>query len=181
MGDWPESGPDRITKLFQTAKKIKQIAKQYYIWVSDNGWYFLSKGDELTGGIKFSNKLIVGNAYKHVEVIYILPEYRKTSAAHWLIYGIKEIIALPIIADGAIFTGGQELITALIKHKASRVSSINTKTGEISPLNGLINNPDLAYLFEANNLGFGKNYFMESSDDQHPDWMWFDAAIFSLF
>jgi hypothetical protein len=181
FGDWPETGTDRIVALFQTAKKIKQVAKNYFIWVGDNGWYFLSKGDTLVGGIKFVNKLIAGDVYKHVEVIYILPEYRKTSAAYWLVYAIKEIIAVPIIADGAIFTGGQELIASLIKHKASRVSAINTKTGEKFALSGEINDTELAYLFEANNLGFGKNHFSESTNDQHTDWMWYETAIFPLF
>jgi hypothetical protein len=181
FGDWPETGTARMEELFSTAKKIKQIATDRFMWVGDNGWYFISKNDTLVGGIKFANKLIAGNAYKHVDVIYIMPEYRKTSAAYWLIYAIKEIIALPIIADGAIFTDGQDLIAALIKHKASRVSAINTKTGEVSPLNGPINDTTLAYLFEANNLGFGKNYFTESDSDQHSDWKWYDTALFPLF
>jgi hypothetical protein len=141
-------------------------------------WYFLKKGDDVVGGIKLSPITISGKNYRHVDVVYILPQFRKTSAIKWLLYAVKETESDPVVADGAIFTGGQQLINSLIRHNATNVYSLSKSTGEKRKLKAgeLINDSDQCYLFEANNLGFGKDCFGGPSG-----WIWYSTALFENF
>jgi GNAT superfamily N-acetyltransferase len=158
VGPFPE--PDSLEYLKKVtldgATKIKDITAKLSLY--QNGpWYSLVNSDGLTGGVKLLPKTILGTIYTHVEVIYVLPQYRKTNVAKWLIYAIKEVAEHRVIADGAIFSGGEELL----QHHMMQAKVLNKKTGDIEPLTKIKYDPDKCYVFEQTTVGFGKQIFPE--------------------
>ena len=124
---------------------------EIYLLVKDQG--------TVIGHIKLTPITIAGKQYLNLDNIFVSIPYRKTSATYWLLYAVKEQADMPVIADGAIFADGQNLIKSILKHKVFNVSSINTNTGKIQPLSGMLNSADYAYLFTTSKLGFGKQIF----------------------
>ena len=160
--------------------KIADVDHNLSLYKKDN-WYSLLKNNiDLVGYTKISSQTIAGKRYSHVDLIYILPEYRNGTAIKWLLYAIKEKSEFPIIADGAIFKGGQSLINSLIRHNASLVCALNKNTGEKSKISEPINDVNYCYLFESTNLGFG-NIIGEFNDKplnegitkNSPGWVWY--------
>jgi hypothetical protein len=147
--------------LIEKSTKISSVRANLDLYCYSNRIYLLVKdGTEVLGNMNISSVTVAGKPYLNVDAIFVDPLYRKTSATYWLIYAVKETVTHPVIADGAIFTGGQDLITAIQKHKYFNVGAINLHTGEISELGSTeINNPDCAYVFSSANLGFGKDMF----------------------
>ena len=104
---------------------------------------------------------IAGINYYNVAGLFISKPYRKGSALYWLLYAVKEIVDLPVVADGPIFADGGDLINAIQKHKFLNVSVLNKETGKKEKLTDLINADNQCYLFETARLGFGKQMFVE--------------------
>jgi hypothetical protein len=147
--------------LIEKSVKISDVRANLELYLYSNRIYLLVKDHNVVlGHLNFSPVSIASKDYINVDGIFVDPEYRKTSATYWLIYAVKETVNLPVIADGAIFTGGQNLIAAIKKHKYLNVSSIDLRTGKIEPLgNTSINSPNHAYVFSSAKIGFGKNMF----------------------
>jgi len=186
VGQFHDDGVDKdwvYEKLFKQSKKIKNVNADLAIYfITRNGefWYLLVKNDRTVAGIvKSANRNILSVTYLSIDLIFIFPEFRKSSAIKWLLYSVKELTDYPIIADGAIFTGGLELILSLIKHKLIRCKSLNKLTGEKQQIDSIIFDPDLCYLFEQTKLGFGKNYFSEDATSEDKGWVWYN--LFETF
>lgn len=113
------------------------------------------------------SKTIADTTYDTLSVIYVFPQYRKTSATHWLVFAVKEELTNPLLVDGAIFKDGGELVMSLLKHQSIRASIIDKTTGEISAFDSLVNDPNKAYVFEQTRLGYAKDYFNTDS----PIWL----------
>lgn len=126
----------------------------------DRIFLLVKDGKEVLGNLNVSKIDIAGKGYFHVDGIFVDPEYRKTAATYWLIYAVKEALKEPVVADGAIFADGQELIRSLLRHQYLNVGKINLHTGEITELGDTaINSTSYAYVFSSANLGFGKKMF----------------------
>ena len=161
LGDLTPEQIETLNKSFVDATFVEKIKNNLSIYQKEN-YYGLFKDDKiLLGFVKLSQKNILDKTYTHIDSIYILPKYRKNGVAlRWLIYATKEIAHSNIIADGAIFPGGQELILGLLKHNLMRVKTLDKTNGEISPFNDLIeNDPDKCYIFEKSRTGFGLQFF----------------------
>lgn len=146
------SNPDKVIQVHETLSIY--ITNEYHSLVKNNS--------TLLGFVKLSNNTIHDIEYQHIDLIYILPEFRNSRAIYRLLFYVKEYTSTPIIADGAIFKDGQSIIQKFLTNNLARVSILNKNTGEVSPFSGLVNDPDLCYIFESTMLGFGKQYLPES-------------------
>lgn len=147
--------------LIKRANKIAQVRANLELYRYQDRIYLLVKDSNLVvGNVTLATVEIAGKQYLNIAGIFVDPVYRKTSAAYWLIYAVKEALDQPVIADGAIFADGQKLIRALQKHRYLNIGKINTDTGEITDLgDGMINSMNHAYIFTNAKLGFGSNIF----------------------
>ena len=164
FGDFPEKNIDYnklSNSLLNNPDNIIQVHEKLFIYIT-NDYHALVKNNNILGFIKLTNSFIKDKEYNNIDLIYIIPNYRNTSALYKLIYYVKEFINKPILADGAIFTGGQNLINKFLSNNLARVSVINKKTGEKKPFTNFINDPNYSYMFESTFLGFGKQYLPES-------------------
>jgi hypothetical protein len=180
FGPFPEHGSaaEFTDRAFTGSGKIEDVSAQLSLYRKE-GWLTVVKNNSiLIGGVHLSLKQILGKQYQHVDIIYILPEFRHTTAIKWLLYAIKEYADYPVIADGAIFKDGGKLISSMSKYGASQIKSLNKITGEKIPIAGPINDPDLCYIFESTRLGPGKNYFNEDANSRHQGWIWYAETLF---
>jgi hypothetical protein len=180
FGDFPDDSVDQHHYAFQMsgATKLSDITNNLSLWQKDEFLILHKDQKDMVGFVKISKKVILDNTYNHIDLIYIKPEYRNTSAIKWLLYSIKEYAASPVIADGAIFAGGEELIMSLGKHGMAEPKVLNKETGEKTALVEPINDPTLCYLFESTNLGPGKNYFNEDASNRSLGWVWYADTLF---
>jgi len=168
VGKMPEIDKDyyqnEYTTLVNSAIKIVDLRENMSLYCYNNTNYILIRDDgTIIGNIILTPRTIAGKQYLHVDGIFVAKQFRKTSALYWILYGVKEVVTDPVIADGAIFKDGNDLIVTLQKHKYFNVSQMNVNTGEISPLpNEPIHDHDHCYLFKPSKLGFSKKYFGET-------------------
>ena len=165
VGNMPDISHDDYQKsygpLIGKSVKISDVRNNLELYCYSDRIYMLVKDKtEVLGNLAVSPVTIAQKEYLNIDAIFVDPLYRKTSATYWLIYAVKETVTKPVIADGAIFTGGQDLISAIQKHKYLNVGIINLHTGEISELGDKqINSSNFAYVFSSARLGFGKKMF----------------------
>lgn len=171
MGKMPEPDDAQYlafhTNELKNAAKVADISKTASLFNRDGFYYLVNKG-VLQGHIKLSNVSLLGKNYLHVDGIFIRSAYRKTAAASWLLYGVKEIMTEPVIADGATFADGGKLIQSILAHAYFRVSVLNKLTGEKEKLLGEINDDDKCYMFEQTSMKFSRQIFVESMG---PSWI----------
>lgn len=152
------------SKLLDKAEKLADVRKNYTLYRYNN-IYMLSKNDgTIIGMLRLDNTSILDTAYLEVKGIYVPPQFRKGPALYWLLYAVKEVVDKDVIADGAIFKDGQELIDAIIKHNMFNVFDLNTETGEVTDVKKPITSIDHCYLFKTTKLGFGTQMFTEGME-----------------
>lgn len=158
--------PDQIVNMNDLKQKIagSELIAQVRPTVAlrrNKNSYLLVKDDSILLGVAVVNDgvEVAGKIYDSLVMVYVPPEYRKTSATHWLIFSIKEELRHPLLVDGAIFKDGGELILSMLKHQSIRGSVLDKSTGEITPLSGLINDQNKAYVFEQTKIGYAIDYF----------------------
>ena len=136
-------------------------------------WYSLVKNDLLIGCVKLVNEKLttINKTYSNVAAIYIVPEYRKTSAIKWLLFAIKEYSEFPVMVDGSVFDDGISLLLSIIKHQQFNVKVLDKTTGAITPFVSLINDRNSCYLLES--IGIGCAKIFESDCGQEPMPIWF--------
>lgn len=165
LGNMPDISDEeyqtKYSELLTNATKLANVRNNIELYMYGHNYLLVKNKSIVLGNVSLRPVNINGAEYLNVDGIYIPPKFRKSSAAHWLLYAVKEHVTIPVVADGAIFAGGQDLIQSILKHKVFNVSAINTSTGEISDLTGPINSPNYAYLFSNAKLGFGKQMFEE--------------------
>jgi len=168
IGKFPEPDSDASTikdKLLYNSEKLTDISPVLELYRNQGGYYFLIREQsKLVGFVKLSEVTIKNVTYSNVDLVYIVPEFRKTSAIKYLLYSVKEQCPHTVIADGAIFTGGQKLIASILNHNLLNVKILNKETGKMSPFSKLINDPDLCYVFERTKLGYGGQLLPEGCE-----------------
>lgn len=165
-GQMPNIASDKYQSVYGAliaqSTKLADIRANLSLYCYSNRVYMLVKnGTTVVGNVSLSKEKVAGKGYYHIDGIFVDAPYRKTSALHWLLYSVKEVLDMPVIADGAIFTDGTELIKAAQKHRMFNVWKLNKATGERSELSTTINDTDYCYLFDSTQLGFGKQIFVE--------------------
>jgi len=176
--EFPDEKVDHkfVDSQIHDATKLMDVSSSLSLW--QKGEFFVLKKDQsvVVGYVKMSEIEFITlpkQIFNHIDLVYILPEFRKTPAIKWLIYAVKEKAKYPVVADGAIFKGGQDLILSMKKLGMSRIFAFNKITGQKQELSGLINDPDYCYIFESTRLGFGKNYFNEDQTPELDGWVWY--------
>jgi len=157
LGKMSDTSDDEYQKeygrVLAKATKVSDIRQNLQLYKHYSQYLLVKNNHIVLGNISLSPVNIAGHDYLGVNGIFISPPYRKSSAAYWLLYAVKESLSQPVIADG------QELINAILKHKVFNVSAINTEIGKVPELTGPLNSARKAYLFSNSNLGFGKQMF----------------------
>ena len=146
--------------LLASATKAADVRANLELFNYNNRIYLLVK-DKTTiiANLNLSPVKIAGKQYLHVDGIFVREEFRKKQALYWLLYSVKEVLTLPLVADGAIFSDGQALILAIKKHSMFNAKRLDKNTGEKFPLTDLIHDYDSCYIFESTKLGFGIDFF----------------------
>jgi len=133
-----------------------------------NVFLLVKNGETVLGCVVLNHPIVInGNEYGSLKVLYVFPEYRKTSATHWLLFSVKEELEQPLIVDGAIFKDGGELILSVLRHQSVRASVIDKHSGRTEPLTMLVDDPDKAYVFEQTRLGYAIDYALSPE----PIWL----------
>ena len=167
---FPEQFVDRdyIRSLVTDAVTVAQVRPRVELKRNQQTFLLVRDAATVLGLLVLDKpKTVNGTRYETLRLIYVFPEYRKTSATHWLVFAVKEELAHPLMVDGAIFQAGGELVLSLLKHQSIRASVINKQTGIVEPLTQLVNDPKLAYVFEKTELGYSADYFKNGS----PVWL----------
>lgn len=132
-GKFEEYGKEIVSdsqKYFSDATEITKLEGGKFSLVKKDEFYGLYKGDVLVGWVKITPRSMFRVVYSHIDVVYILPEFRKGKVVPIFLYALKEILDKPIMVDGAIFDDGEKLIDAIHKRKLYPVYNINKKTGD---------------------------------------------------
>lgn len=165
-GSFPKVDQDlylnHLRQQVKGAVKVKDIKKDAAIYKRDDT-YFLVKDSVPVGNMILSPITIQGVDYYHVDGLMVADRFKK-SAAGWFVYGVKELADLPLVADGAIFKDGCDMI---LKHRgALGARQLDKITGKKTPLdNTPINDSDKCYVFDSVGYGF-KHQVTESM------WVW---------
>jgi len=120
-----------INQFKNNGKPIIQVEGGKFTLIKNKDWYGIQRN---------SDKNILGWAsiedagkYFKIKMFYILPKYRKRSAAAVILFwAIKEMINKPLLLDDVISYGTNDLLTNLSKKKKQGITPryINKKTGE---------------------------------------------------
>lgn len=103
-------------------------------------WIGMFKAGKLAGWVKLRPTQMKRQEVHIVDLVYLLPEFRRTIVAGWIFLYAKDLIGTPIVLGddttygGAVFKDGEDLITALSRTGKFELSLINMKTGEKEPL-----------------------------------------------
>jgi len=154
---------------FVGSSKIVEVNDNIALYKNNNTYLLVKESNTILGLIKLSSVSINHIMYNNVDMIYVFPEYRNTSAIKWLIFSVKEESDYPIIADGAIFNKGESLIKSIVNHHIMKVSILNKSSGEIEPYSGTLMDIDKCYLFER----FGSGYSTKFLDESGPT-VWYN-------
>lgn len=141
FADYPEEDIAATLEIFKGARSISlphslvvKIKK-----VGDLKWLGIFKRDELVGWIKLQPTKVHGAKYHTVDLIYVMPKFRKTPVVGWmLIYG-KDLVGTPFILGdmaghgGVVFKDGADLIARLAQSDKFDVSVMDLRTGEKMP------------------------------------------------
>ena len=103
-------------------------------------WLGIFKKGEMLGWAKLKPTKVAGQQVHGVELVYVLPKYRKSITAGWLFLYAKDLIGTPIVLGddetygGVTFKDGDELLRALQKTGKFELSLVDLKTGEKTSL-----------------------------------------------
>lgn len=158
-GMFPEYNPNMlpiIVNRLSQAKPLQQIRDNCTLCQLDN-YFVLKKQDQVVGWMMVSDVVINNQPYKHVDMFYIIPEYRKTGAGQWLFFAVRQHFGdIAFVADQGISSGGEGMIISGKLKGYNNMYVLNKKTGEKNKIDNLvIDDPDCCYLFETATLQLG--------------------------
>lgn len=114
--------------------EVREKSDSLYRWIG------IFKRSKLFGWIKLKPIKVRNERMHSIELIYILPEYRRSAAAGWLFLYAKDLVGSPIVLGdessygGVAFKDGEDLLKALQKTGKFDMSLLDLKTGEKLPL-----------------------------------------------
>jgi hypothetical protein len=120
----------------------------------DGIWIALWK-DDLMAWAKLRPVELHGKNLHVLDMVYVLPQYRKTYAAGWMLVYAKQLIGTPIIVSDTegtvLFADAINLVKRLHRHADKfRVFNYNLKTGEQAPFDGKFSRSnEVTLMFEA--------------------------------
>ena len=114
--------------------EVKERADSFYRWLG------IFKQGEIFGWAKLKPTTVAGIEAHAVELVYIVPRFRKSLAAGWLFLYAKDLVGTPIVLGddtnygGVAFKDGEDLIAALVRADKFDISLLDVKTGSKRPL-----------------------------------------------
>lgn len=114
--------------------QVKEKSDASYRWIG------AFKAGELLGWAKLKPTTVAKTAAHAVELVYILPKYRKTTVVGWLFLYAKDIVGTPIVLGdedsygGVAFKDGEDLMKALDRTGKFVLSLVDMHTGDKSPI-----------------------------------------------
>lgn len=172
--DYPDAGSDHesesLNGYLTGAKPLSEIKPGVFLY-KNGDMYILTKDDTAVGIIDTRPVSYHGKTYLEIKLVYISKNYRNSSAIKWLIYGLSELSSRHIVlADGAIFSGGERLIQYFSNSKLFRLDILNKDTGEILEFSDDYDRLEYAIRIRTHGIGFGQNHIVESV------WFWYDLT-----
>lgn len=132
-----EYTPEQIAQVIQYTKDAKEVTKledggAFALYQKDN-FYILRDGEgNITyGWIGISDTTFHQKSYKHLDIVYILPQFRKKGLSQILFHAVKEIVNAHIIIDGPVFARGEDFINSLAKRSLITARVHDKKTGQL--------------------------------------------------
>lgn len=163
--------------FLKNGKEITKAEGGKYSILSLDDYYGLKRNNDniILGWIKFTDRILFDKKYLNLDGIFLLPEFRKTSALSIFLNAIKEVIDKPILIDDTIFDDGVKLLKSLQRRELFSIHSINKKTGKITDYNEKkINNLNNAFIIENKSGTLFK-------DEMLPGGLKLDRFYFTLF
>ena len=174
-------------QLQDTAKYCRDTATQtipleagkYELTISNDGSYRLFAQDHFIGYANVSNTSLGTLQYGSVNLIYLVPEARKTKAFLIFVNALRHVIAKPILVDGSVFKDGAEALKAMAKRHLFTVRVIDKNTGELSPYDGTVpQDHDKAIVVEGLKFPIGGYYPLPCMSPTDPScynsFVWFE-------
>lgn len=161
--DLPEKDIETTIKFFKGATELSLPHSLIIKVKEDQGlkWFGIFKNEDLVGWAKLRPTTVHGVKYHAVELIYVLPKFRKTPAVGWLLIYGKDLVGTKLIIGdttdygGTLFKDGEDLLVRLSQSDKFEVSALDLKTGYITPFKQPIKfNKHLTYIIEGLDLQF---------------------------
>lgn len=114
--------------------EVRDRSDSFYRWLG------IFKNGDIFGWAKLKPTKVAGVDVHAVELVYLVPKYRKSAAAGWIFLYAKDLVGTPItLGDedsygGVAFKDGEDLIAALKRTGKFELSLVNLKSGEKQPL-----------------------------------------------
>lgn len=157
-GTFPEYADwqiDIMINRMKDAEVITQLRDNCWLCKMDD-YMLIKKGEEVVCWMMVGDIKIAGTTYKHVDMFYVFPQYRKTGAGQWLFMAVRSHFNMPFVADHGISKGGEGMILSGKLKGYNHMFILNKKTGEKQPIDNLVvDDPDYCYLFETVEIRFG--------------------------
>lgn len=134
---FPGYTPDQLQialNSFKDAEELTKCEDGKFCLIKNGSFYALKRVDDsqILGWTQLQDVDLNGEAYKHVNIIYTIPEFRKAGVAFLLLHTLKEIMNTPLLLDGAVFNDGEAFINSLSQRKVFSIKTLNKKTGVIT-------------------------------------------------
>jgi hypothetical protein len=125
----------------QHAEPVVRINCTTELCMLDN-FYCVKRNDNILAWIELGDdKVINGEDYHTIKVIYVLPEQRDTPIVSACLLALMGELEYPLILDNnlfgygsGVFKSGKELVNALGKNTRFEVSALNIDTGKRTPV-----------------------------------------------
>lgn len=170
-GEFTEYSSEQLAGVVDYVKDASEITKfeggKFSLHKKDK-YYIIKKNDQLVGWLTLGDNTYDGQQYYTFELIYILPQFRKTKATLLLVYGVKELLDKPVIVDGMLFADGKDLLNAVYTRDRFKISTVDKKTGERTPYTpaDLVIDKDKNFvIIESTNFGFYFNDHLPGDPD----------------
>jgi hypothetical protein len=157
FADYSQEQIDGVVEYVRDAPEITKFEGGNFSLHKKDKYYIIKKNDQLVGWLTLGDNTYDGQQYYTFELIYILPQFRKTKATLLLVYGVKELLDKPVIVDGMLFVDGKDLLNAVYARDRFKISTVDKKTGERTPYrpSDLVVDMDKNFvIIESTNFGF---------------------------
>jgi len=130
-----------VIYYFKSASHITNLEQdgRFSLYKKDNFYILRDKEGDITyGWANVSPITLNQTTYQHLQLIYVLPQYRKTGVSKVLFHGIKQTTNTPIVIDGPIFKAGEKFIDSLSKTEHYNIWVFNKKTNTKQQYHGFL-------------------------------------------
>lgn len=133
---FPDYNEDQLKNAVEALAGAKELTKcedgKFCVIESTHGFYALKRihDSRILGWVQLQDMTFHNKEYKHINIIYTIPEFRKAGVAFLLLHALKEILHKPLLMDNAVFNDGEAFVNSLLQRKVFSIKTLNKQTGD---------------------------------------------------